>query len=632
MLVSDIWQDLEELTGTCSEETNYAALSLGLEWLANEQLFDPLIDYIDFRVENGHTIALPREVKAPIRLNINNNPAFHRGRLFEFAPNSDGSVDGDEVEWTWANRGRCFVQDERKLPARLKYVPEDAADNGKTLTIKFRDPDGRVVTETLVGHATDAELSTSLVDAIISLQRQETAGVCFLNTEFDDLVGQYYPDETTPEYRVIKLSQTSVAVRMMFRRHTPKRFTSQTDIIYFDSRLAIIHAAKAVRLLQKGDYEEAAKAAVTATGFAKKEQATQDLDGSTSVEVEVISARNSNISTIDSLIVADLYDDAAEIFGPIGRAKIFDRMSVSRDALGNKGNWDALSGVVDLVKATHAEDPTPTGKGHGIFTLPRFVGAVQGVSLRGQPQMPRNSWFEFHLNGRGEQWRSSSGTWDEIGTSCTFEDLALDETTKLVIPRKLMMIAEEEMDEDEEHRIFGIERRAGGEEVEVYRDGVAGWIPPCKIDPQAAADGAPDFVRITGVNKPKTAGFTKLIWLNGSSQGGVLGLYYPDETRPIYRRIKISQATEQRVRIKYRLRTNRISSLYEPLHLHSPLALTTMMQAVKARKDGDSKAADELELAAQRYLVEHEGAELPTNKVRMQMAPGTGTGGFRVIR
>lgn len=508
MLVKDIWDDLEELTGTCDTKTNYRALSLGLEWLANKQLFDPFIGYIEFRVDGGHTIALPREVKTPIKLNISNNPSFHRSRFYEFHANMDGSVDGPSVGYTWDNRGYSCVHDERYFPAKLLYFCENDEDEGKTLKIVYNDAlSGRKRKETLLAHPTapiGTEFSIGSIDSIV---RQETVGECLLVTPEEIAVARYYSDELRPEYRVIKLSQTGVAIRMMFRRHAPPIFSSQEDVIPFHSRLAIIHAARAVRYFQKELYDEAKKAMEAAEGFAKDEQNTRDEDKGFEDTPEVVTARNQNIDTLDSLIVADVYDEASMIFGPIGREKLFDKISLAREVLAKKAHWDAATGIVDIWRSNTANVETVLGRGHAEFTLPRYVGAVLRVNVDRCKTMPRNRWFEFHLNGGFERSSSSSGTWDDMTPSPIINGFPVNATTRRIIPVRVIAVPDLEADEGARVMVYGRERLANGREVEVYRNGKPGYLCPCRYGNQLPDSDSPAFVHIDRIDRDKTQGF-----------------------------------------------------------------------------------------------------------------------------
>lgn len=511
MRVKDIWDEVVEATGTCDEKVNFRAITRAVELLANRGLFDPLIATIDFTVDGGFLIALPRDVKTPIRLNINNNPAFSRSRIFEFAPNTNGTNDGPEIGWQWHERGYACIQDERKLPSPLRYKVEAEADNGKTLKVRGIDPEGYERSETLIGALADPTPSQFTYAEVRSVTREATIAEAYLLAETGN-IARYYFDEEQPEYRVIKLAQTGVAVRMLYRRHVFE-ITSQDDIIPLHSAMAVIRAVDAVRLMMKKKYADATAALEEAAGIIGLEQSTRDDAELLSGTMELQSATNTNINTNDVLIVADIYDMAAEIIGPVGRAKLFDRITDAVNALANKSQWESTLGVVDVMRAQNCGEIVPAGKrcrGDGYFVLPRYVGAVLAANTNGEPGIPRNRWFEFHLNGTGETKFASCGTWDDAGDVVIINQFPRGERCRIV-PTKVLAIPDNALDADKSITIFGLERLSDGREVEVWRNNKPGWVCPCKADDYQLPNDAPAFVKIDRIKRDATIGFVRLV-------------------------------------------------------------------------------------------------------------------------
>ncbi len=516
MQVKDIWEEAKESSGICNETILYRTLTRAVELLANEGLFDPLLGTVDFFVEGGYYVALPRDVKTPIRINIDNNPSFTRSRLYEYQPNTDGSNDEEEVGWMWHEKGYSPIQDEKKLPSKLRYQVTSADDEGKTLTVLGTDEDGRQHREILVGALNDPDESQYAYHELKHVVREETTTEAWLLAETAP-VGRYYPDETQPEYRVIKLSKTGVAVRMLYRKHTFK-LTSQEDIIPLHSAMAVLRAVDAVRMMAKNKYAEAKESLTEAIKFITKEQDTRDEAQSLAVNLEITNTINRNISTNDVLIVADIYDKASDIIGPVGRAKLFDRITDAIELLSNKSKWNSVLGWVDVWKANNCESLYISNrrpglcKGHGFFVLPRYVKAVEALNWCGEPTIPRNQWFEYHLNGPGTQRRSDCGTWTDFGETCIINFLPLDPDTKRVVPTKIMAIPDNSLDEDHEIRVFGMERLSSGEEVEVWRDGIKGWLMPCKASTYQLPSDAPAFIHIETFRRSRNStGFIRVL-------------------------------------------------------------------------------------------------------------------------
>lgn len=587
MRYSDIKSDVEEVTGTCSPEVNYRATTKAISLLANSGLFDPLVGVLDFSISGSYFISLPRDVKTPIKININNNPAFARSRLFEFGMNTDGSVDGEESDWSWSDRGYSVIQNEDHLPGQVNALATNGDDDGKTVKIIGKDADGITRTESITMLAVDPVPSDTIFSSIEAVVKDETVYEVFLRVGTDN-IAQYYPDEEEPKYRVIKLSKTGVACRMIYRKNTFK-IVSDDDIIPLHSEMAVVMAVDAVRLYQTHNYEAAAAALATAQGFIKAEQATRDEHTTAAQDGQVTTAINANINTRDSIIVADIYDAACEIVGPVGRLKVFDAITDAVEALSNKSNWNSLLGWVDIWR-TDAED--------GYFVLPRFVEAPLAINFCGEPSFARNRWFEFHLNGPGERDTSRCGTWDDLGEVVTLARIPLDDDKK-PIPKGLWAVPSSALDEDKEVRVFGYELDADGNEIRVRRDDEDGYLVPCQQGAVTPEAGAPEFVRIERITKQASTSFIKLYTLTSGATDLLLGYWYPDETEPKYRIIRVPHTQETRIRMRYRRRNNKITCLEEPIPLRSRRAIINMLRSIKSESSDLSAAVAFSEMAVQ---------------------------------
>lgn len=514
MRVSDIIAEVTEVTGSCSEAVNFRAITRAIELLANSGLFDPLIGTLDFMVNGDYYVALPRDVKTPIRLNIENNPAFARNRIYEFSPNTPGTQNGAEIGWQWHERGYVVIQDRTKLPGQVQYVV-DAADATKTITITGIDANNRDISDTLFGDVIgSAVASTNTYKEIRTVLRDATTkdGQLYVGA---NAIARYYPDETEPEYRLIKLSKTGVAVRMLYRKHV-FQITSLNDIIPLHSASAVIQATNAVRLLQQKKYEESASAMAVATGMIGQEQSTRDEGESISGKLELQTARNQNINANGVLIVADIFDMAAETFGSIGTEKVFDRITDSINVLSNKSNWDSLLGSVDVFRSNNYIDPAvKPERQSSYFVMPRYVAAVISLNIHRRPTIPRNRWFEFHLNGPGNECHASCHAWDDRGDTPIINPLPKEKNGRTIAS---MVIARPDsaLDDDVAVMIYGLERLSDGREVEVYRDGSPGWLCPCKaLLTYVIPSGWPMFTRIDRITKGVSGGFIKLFTLTG---------------------------------------------------------------------------------------------------------------------
>lgn len=620
MLVSSIYSQIAEVTGLCDQALNFQAMSRAVELLANEGLFDAQIGYVEFANSQTNFVALPRECKTVLRLNINGQPTFFRNRLFEFTLNTNGSSTGDEDGLSWADRGYSPIQDERFLPGLISYVysSTSASDAGKAITLYGKGQDGRPITETLNASAPGAPVyGVKAFYAVDRVQRDPTTGTCLLYVQSGitpSIIAQYAPDETEPNYRVIKLSRVVSNVRIMFRRDVYE-ITSLDSFIPINSKMAMIHATKAVRLFAQDSYEGGAQAMTAALDFLKKEQASRDEQDAMAAALEAPTAIDASLTVRDSIVVADVYDSACAIFGPIGRRKIFDKITTAFEVLRNKAQWDASTGIVDIWMPDRTQEVTTPyrgSKGTGYFVLPRFVESVISLNLCGTPMVSRNRWFEFHLNGTGERNRSSIDTWDDLGEVCIIQPPLVDADTHRVIPFKIVAQPDSATDNGKLVTVYGTELDSFGAEVEVWRSGIPGWTVPCVKNVFGAGTGAPAFTSISRITRDATSGFVRLYTTTGTASDRLLGLWYPDELEPHYRAIKVPMSKPARIRVFYRKRTQKISSLYEPIPLRSRIAIENMLRAIKVQET-DPQTAMGYEEIAVRYLSEERINSTPSD-------------------
>jgi hypothetical protein len=765
MLVSDIIDEVKEAIGKCSDAFAIKTINRAVQLLANKGLIDPLVGYFDFSVSDNYFVALPREVKTPLRVNINKSPTFSRSRIYEFHVNSMGTQTGEEPGLSWSDRGYSPIQNEKALPGKLAYKVTKDADVGKSITITGRDGEGRLHKEIITGTLDGSALSVVSFYAIISISRAETSGEAFLLCNGENIAGQYYGDETTPEYRVIKLSKNASNVRVMFRRQL---FALKTlaDFIPMNSELAVIQACKAVRFMATDEMDRSAAALAMAEQLFKEEQASREEHNTIADNQEIQPAIDASIFTRDGIIVADVYDVASEIFGAIGQRKIFDKITTAIEILSNRGQWDARMGWADVYSPDNRFDvtySTPqyelTGKGHGYFVMPRHVETPIAISTNCGNTMPRNRWFEFHLNGDGGMMdRSAGGTWDDAGETCINRKWPLNPNDppkwRRALPLQFVAIPDSAIDDGTEVRLYGMERDSEGRDIEVWRGGERGWLCPCIHDNLDPGIHAPWFTSIERITKGESKGFIRLfevmqsllipeipgtpavpamdvstivmpaplqppglvlvnavyqeafpqsfsapLYLSQTTQfnyhalqlynspypggqqiaiysndgmttemtltqtdmsscplgaltgisitvqgffdllddgafegpadpnaaftlervysaaipagpvtpavyewveGDMFGLWYPDEVEPKYRAIKIPNSSPKRIRIAYRKRTPKISSLTEPIPLRSRFAIEQQLRAIK--NAGDPALAAQFEATALNYL------------------------------
>jgi hypothetical protein len=621
MIVSDLESEAIECLGRCTDALLYKKLTRAIEALSNRGNWDASQLYLDINVQaDQETVILPREVLSPIKIVINNQPSFSRSRLFEFSLIGPGRK--PLVGWQWMDQNSVPLMADlpsvgTKLTvqsATLFAIPYGGPPSPTTWNILFvgLDQNGNEVSETLTIDGSMAPVTTQHTYRVMRRVRKDPApGRIQVFADNGDMVANYYGDEIEPRYRKIKITRKARQIHMLFKRVT-MAVTGPDDYIPLDSADAIIFQLKANELAKNslaGPSAEVQAYEKMALDRLNEEQNSRNAFAALADVDEAQPAQNLNINNRDSLIAADVIDEVFDLFGPIGLPKAFDRLTDCMELLSNKSlSWEANEGYIDLRVSRGGE-----------ITLPRYVWRPIKINLCGTPLRGRNRWFEFHLNGPGSG-STSCGHWDDVGEVVTIEDPEC--------PFRLVAINDIDQDDGAKLTVYGYD--ADGKWIrtpnpdldsdEEYVDGVimtaayANTLP----DPQH-----PLFSRITRITRDETNGYQQLLAYSEDQDEPILvGYYYPDETEPKYSRIRLPHDTNTRtawpaneidhwVRMRYRKRDLKISSLTDPLHLNSRIAVVEGLRALRAAKD-DAAKAEAYEARAVKYLVEAETARNPS--------------------
>lgn len=263
------------------------------------------------------------------------------------------------------------------------------------------------------------------------------------------------------------------------------------------------------------------------------------------------------------LTVADLEEDVKRVLGGCGNAEFYSRLNDAVEILATEGEWDPSRGFVDIVVTDEH-----------VITLPRQVGTVLSVNYGGYPGQLHNFWFQFHLNGPGQNHCAVPGrhTMDELPV-CVFRDPD-DE-----LGDKLVLDLEDAADTAIAFRVYGydidgnwIRSLEGG----VYVDGFL--VPTNGTDNPSA----PRIAKITRIKKPVTLGTVTLSILNADASTTAIGLYFPNDKNPTYRRLKLTRSAENTtVRVGFRKLTDKLTALDDLIPLHSKYAIVLMVKALK---------------------------------------------------
>lgn len=284
------------------------------------------------------------------------------------------------------------------------------------------------------------------------------------------------------------------------------------------------------------------------------------------------------------IITNEVWDDAKTIFGHCNEPKLFRQLTDSIELLTTAGDVDPLIGVVDICVDGSC------------VTLPREVETPLGVNICGRPAHGRDLLFQFHLNGPGSLDCSCDWVWADQGTHPVYKDLKC--------PAKLISFVDDPRDEGKLLRVFGFDTQGRPLQTPVGDTVEAGLRVPTLFQYALPAANDPVVARITGVVKDLTLGSIRLSSFDSStSTGTLLGIYEPDETKPEYRRIRISRRGSW-VRLVYRKRSYEIRSINDRIFINSRPALILAMRALKFYTDGDLANGNLYEANAVRLITQ----------------------------
>jgi hypothetical protein len=617
MIVRDILDEAIEALGRPADALLYKKITRAIQALSNKGNWDASQQYLDMTVQPGGIAILPRFVLTPIKININRSPSFSRSRLFEFSLLGPGS--GPLTDWQWMDQNSVpLLADLPSVGTKLTISSQYPGEPDFHISFFGLDQNGNEVNDNLLVTSAAPVETANTYRVVRRVRKGVTLGRVQVLSDNGDMVANYYQDEVEPRYRKIKLSKRATSIHMLFKSVTLE-VTGPDDYIPLDSGDAVILMLKANELAKQslaGPSTESKAFEDLALQRLTEEQNARNAFAALADVDEAQPALNLNINNRDSLIAADVMDDVFELFGPIGQAKAFDRITDVLEMLDNKSEvWEGKEGYVDLTLTRG-----------GLATLPRYIFRPVKINLGGQPLRARNRWFEFHLNGPGSCHGPECRYWDDVGKVVTIEDPCE--------PFRLVAINDIDQDDGATVRVYGYDEQGKWirtpnpdlESDEKYIDGVvltAAWANTLP-DPQT-----PLFSRIERIIRDKTDGYQKLLaYTESQSEPIQVGYYYPDETEPNYSRIKLpfeqglnfsGPVQNMWVRMRYLKRDLKISSLTDPLHLSSRLAVVEGLRALRAKKD-DLAKAEGYEASAVRYLMEAESARNPALQYSVEFA------------
>jgi hypothetical protein len=596
MRVADVYTDVKNFLGQTDATTVYWYLSEAASLLAQKGSWEVRKAYLELPTQSGNQVTLPSFVESVLKVNVDSTPSFSRDRIYEFSLNGPGS-NTQRTDYSWEDRGFLPTLITMPIASRV-LITGSAADVSLKVVIAGLDASNIEITETLIIQAGDVA-SSKTYSSLTQVSKDVTTNAISLYASADGtahttLLSTYQPYETQGQYRQIRLSKTGVTAHLLVLRKTAKVYT-QDDFIPIVSKIGLLFMVKALVAYSRTDRETGKGFEEDAVRIATEAQQNLTAFIDLAKDTEMDSVRGLNYNNRDSIIMADVFDDIAKITGPIGQYKVFDKTTEALEALHNKGNWDGLTGYVDILT-----------DGGSYVTFPRYVESPIAITLGGRPMFMRNKWFEFHLNGPGSDCNEFARAWDWVGDVVTIQPL-----TYVV---QLIAIPDNNADDGKKITIYGLDDN----QKPLMTGSAMGYT--FIVDHTKVLPGTNDqkISRIDRITRESTVGFVRLTGFSTDQTKSVqLGYWYPDETEPQYMRIKLPRQSNW-VRMRYRKRTLKISSLTDPIHLKNKLALVCMVRAVEERYKGNKDAADDFETKSVQYVSEEQMSRNPGENFSLQ--------------
>lgn len=615
IIASQVLPQVGRVLGTCDQDYIFDVLTRAVELLANKPTqtgvcWDPLMVYVDIPVVNNYYVCLPPHIEKPIKININKQPSFSRNQFFEFSLNGPGTID-PEAGWQWQDKGWKCLQKPWPLSGNQFFLNStDGHDTNTQVQLNVINQDGSTTwIEAPVGFSGPKIWGVMEVSKPVTIGSLQLYSGPFITPT--ELRATWAPEILYPQFEWIKLSQTAVSCKILARRRT-YLITESTDVIPLSNRQAIITACTAIKAYDTLNWDDGATAEQNALRFLEEDQAARNLYQRVSQAAETSPTLNLSINTRDAIIAGDLYDSACDIFGPIGQQKIFDRMTEAVELLANLSNWDPLIGYVDIATFDSF-----------YLTLPQYVDQVLAINVNKSRGLFRNSWHEFHMNGLGQDNDAADsvgsnrpcGGWEEIGEMCC--------AFPLISPSYLVASPVSNSDNGTPVRVYGIDPN----DLPIYgTDGNPGALITCEQNSFDISGQSLPFKRIDRIVIGTPQSFLQLFATDGTQILQNLGTFWPNIAEPRFRVIRVGQKAVT-VRLRYKKRLIKISSLTDPIHMRSRSAMLNAMRAIQTAIT-DPNSAQALMDAAKDLLNKEWRSMHPHEQLGIQVDSDTWGGSF----
>lgn len=307
------------------------------------------------------------------------------------------------------------------------------------------------------------------------------------------------------------------------------------------------------------------------------------------------------------------------ILGIADRTTIIDFINRGIELYADRANWDIWIDNIDVCS-----------DGCGLVTLPSFVDTPLQVNIGGYPTTFRNEWFNFHVNGPGDcACGPLCGFSDDRGWSPVFQDLKGWSMVAAICEDAidgngtLEMIVEGNTKDRMQNNKEALT-------IPVSGPSSAGVKIPLLLNWANTDDAFTYFSQITRVTKPVTRGYVKLIAfpIGQMAQAVTIGYYGPNETNPLYRRIRVG-ASCRWVRVRYRMAQRPLVNDYDIVPIASYQAMLDLIKAVRLSDSNNVDASEAYLAKALRLVTEIQNRSASYTPIQVQPGFGVGTIDYR---
>lgn len=284
--IEDIYEESKRIFGICDDVKLFRLLGDAASLICNKADLEGMKGTLDICSAGcsctgaspcsdscgRQCLTMPREVETVVAVNIGGKPALGFAQLFNHHLNGPGDC-RQSCEFSWQDMGAYYYTFRDLItPAKLVVYTQTPLDDNKEFLVYGYDSAGNVLRRQVSGEWKNGLAIPTIFGAAIpddeapevaritAIFKAASVGSMRLSTIDDSgdtgvLLGLYEPDETTPQFRRIRLNRCCNWARVSYLKSSPT-FNSRYDHVPLKSRRAFLLACQAVKHyidLQIGD-------------------------------------------------------------------------------------------------------------------------------------------------------------------------------------------------------------------------------------------------------------------------------------------------------------------------------------------------------------------------------------------